>query len=280
MEYSELNETNLETILKSLDFDEGEIARIQKDREYFDRYILIQDGPDIGFLTVLRQPFGDPYLDLTLEECDLLNYRGRLSVESFLDVMDNIFEIPQIARCCESAKEAFMRRGFKDIEEKPEYDGSSKLIPVNFQVSLEISEPETVSNIRQMNLEDISYISNLFFDEYTARFRLVEKMYKTDPQSCFVYEDGGEIKGAVFAERLNDRLYIHQIFVKKSERGKKIDRNLLDYIVTYARDFDYHLVGGTIRGNLSRYYYRFGVRVDESVEEEGYMVRFDINKFR
>ncbi len=67
MEYTDLNETNLESILENLDFSEEEISKIKYDSRYYDRYILIREGPNIGFVSVFEQPFDDPYLTLTLD---------------------------------------------------------------------------------------------------------------------------------------------------------------------------------------------------------------------
>lgn len=276
----ELKEENLEVLLADSVFEEKEISEIKRDIKYYDRYLLIQEGLRMGFLKVLRQPFDDPYLELVLDECDLVNYKGRVSIDAFLDAMDYIFEIPQVIRCFLSNEGTFIRRGFQAIGEKEhKHIDSSKLIPIKFEVK---SAPSILGfeYVRLMDENDLLNIIELFFQEYRVKYRAVKRMYETCPLSCFVYEQDRVIKGVVFGEKMSDSgvFYIHQLLIKKSEQGKHIDRVLLRYIGNNARKEGFNNIKGTARGNLLRYYRGLGAVRDRDIEAQEYLVRFQLKR--
>lgn len=259
-------------------FNEEEIAEVKEDVGYHDMYILIKAGENIGFLSVLEQKFEDPYLEVVLDSCDLINYKGRVPVNCFLEVMDNIFRGPQITVAKIKELETFERYGFYKVEEKPRYPGASRLIPVYFKLPLDSRDIKNQLGIRPMEQEDLEGIANLFFEEYAARYRLVGKMYETDPESCFVYEEDGEVKGVVFSERRGNELYVRQMFVKRSGRGSGIDTALFKGLQLYAEENKCSIIRGSIRGNLVRYYEKKGVRIDSLREDRVYVIRFNKNR--
>lgn len=279
MDYIDLKQSDLERILRESEFSEEEINKIKNDARHYDRYILVCEGQSVGFIAILEQQFEDPYMNISLDSCDLINYRGDLPLECFLDVLDLLFKGPQITRAALSKLGVFERYNFSPIEEKPGCGRASEIIPIVFEIHSANRPIETNENIRLMNPNDLEPIKTLFFEEYGARFRLVEKMYENCPESCFVYEENRGIKGAIFSEKRGNELYVHQMFVKKSERGMGIDRALRDYLFQYAEENSCYLIKGKSRGNLMKYYHRMGAVIDKSEEIEIYLVRFDKKRY-
>ncbi len=252
MKYFDLKQGNIEDALAKFDFSNEETEKIAEDVSYFDRYFLIQEGNNIGFLTVLSQHFNDPYMNLELDSCDLLDYKGRVPLETFLKVMDEIFKTPQIARAKPEYLDAFLKRGFGHIKNRG--GGNSTL----YQIFKDLKKEELTKidddRIRRMTSDDLKEVQRLFEEEYAARFRVVKKMFLQDPQSCFVFEEYDTIKGVSFNEQREDCLYSKQLFVKKSERGKGIDRKLLMYTALYALKQGYDKILGNVRDRTLRYY--------------------------
>jgi len=274
MQYFDLKQENLEEKLIEYNFEENEIARIQEDIGYFDHYFLVQEGDNIGFVTSACQPISDPYLKFKVEEIDLLNYRGCISTDTFLDVLDNIFKIPQLVRCVESEKNTLLARGFEIPEETMK--DASRLIPITFR--LDPNRKFTVDeNIRLMQELDLEEIEKQFYEEYRARHTAVKRMYKADPNSCIVYE-GGAILGVCFAEKLAGEkiLYVHQIWVKEDARRFRIDKKILASTACIAMSKGLTTIKATIRGNLFDYYERFGAKEDVLRESHQYLMRYSI----
>lgn len=220
-------------------------------------------------------------MKLELEECDLINFKGEeIETKKYIDVLDDIFELPQVTRCLDKDLKLFKERGFKEIDERLEKgyqtkEKSSVLLSVLKIVDKKEKPDEYIDYVRSMKEEDLPIIEEIFSKEYAARFRAIKVMYNYDPKSCFVYDDE-LIKGVVFGEKQKNALYIHQIFVKKEFRGVGIDITMLNYLNQYARKIRKDVIRGTIRGNLFTYYRKLGVMKELQKPKSYYMVRFSL----
>jgi len=277
MKYYELQKKDLENILSEMEFNTQELTAIQKDMKHYDKYYIIVSEKNIGFIKIWKQTFKDPYMKLQIDNCDLVSFKGgAILVSQFIDVLDQIFCIPQVIRCSETDVNEFAKRGFERIEDKickaTTIHPSSVLINIVKYVKFSQGQYKSLPQIRQMTPEDITSITEIFKKEYPARYRAVRLLYEYDKSSCFVYDDG-VIKGALFAELREDHLYVHQILVKEEFRGKTVSESLLGHAYSYAQQKEKGLIRGTIRGNLLKYYSRMGVEEDTKLPKSRYLVR-------
>ena len=272
-----MKQENLENILSQFGLAQEEIEEQARKAAYYDKYLLIEEAGNLGFLSVLTQHFHDPHMDISLNECDLVEYKGMIREETILDILDNIFQNPQIARAGMSQLQKFLERGFEHIKNKTGGVAALEQV-VKYLAGAETKQPED-KRVRHVSPEDLPEIQHLFEREYPARYRLVEKMYA--PGSAFLLEEAGKIKGVCFTEirrrKTGDYLYINQIFVKESERGREIYRLLLEQASWYAFSEDIQEIRGTSRDRVTSLYVRHGaVKLPETLEF--YLVRYKLNK--
>jgi len=263
MNFIDLKQTSLEEVLSQFELTTEDYEGLVREAAYFDKYFLVGEGANIGKLTVFTQHLHDPWIDIELDNCDILNYRGKIPVEYFLDVMDEIFERTQLARASEHDLETFQKRGFRTIPNK-EGRGVAILRPVGRHVKKgDVEKPED-KRLRVMMPEDLPEIKRLFEREYPFRYRAVELMYV--PGSCFLFEEEDEIRGVIFNEKRENYLYCKELFVKDSERGREIARLLLSQAFWYAAEQGFAEVRGNARDRAFPLYRRLGAKFGEEIE--------------
>ncbi len=283
MNWFDLEQVNLEQLLAEHHLSERDLQIIRDETQHFDRYLIIKYEKSIGFIRIWRQSISDPYSTVQLDDCDLINFKGEgIPVARYIDVLDEIFQVPQLTRCSENYLSLFGRRGFRRVlDKKRKLRGSIGASSVLLGVIKKVTTAEIPMSsefIRRMAPGDIAQIQTFFFDEYRMRYRAVPLLYSQDNKSCFVYDQDGEIKGVILAQQAEETVYIHQIFVRKEFRGVGIDRALLNHISLYANGLGKDTISGTVRGNLVPYYDSLGISLDLSKPKSHYVLRLNFQK--
>lgn len=285
MRYTDLKTGNLEAKLAEAGLEVGEVEDIKKDASYYDRYILVTENTSKGFIKIWRQHVGDQYIKLYLEECEIVNMsRQQIYLTTYIDVLDRIFELPQIIRVATSEMSQALARGFSEMADSDNVASkslykASALIPIRKNISATVTFP--LSDTRHMTAEDLAEVERIFEEEYPLRYRAVKPMFERDPNFCFVCGTDN-IKGIILAEKLVDCIYVHQMLVRQTYRAREVDSALINTLETYAKMDGIKLLKGTARGNLLRYYMRkLKVEIDLTEQVSQYLVRYDVmNNFK
>lgn len=196
--------------------------------KYFDEAYEIESNRFIGILT--QELYSEPYIDLELDEADILFYIGH-SPNELLDFADQNFRRPQITRAFPNDLKKFdyEERGWQKIPNKEEFSKGYKTMTL-VVMEREITKEDgafNIPNIRLVKSQDIDEIMKLFRKEYPLRYRMIHRMYDEGSECSFVYVEENQINGVNFNRiEENKNLYCSQILVRESERGRKIGTGL------------------------------------------------------
>ncbi len=242
-------------------------SEFEKLTKYFDESYLVGDKYQ-NFIGILTQELrNEPYMNIDLDEVDLITYQATGSLKDILDFMEQQYKRPQITRVQEDNLDIFFHRGWQHILNK---DNSMAILRKIRRNILPDEVFEISPNIRKTEESDLIIIEELFRREYPLRYRMVQYLYDQDIMGNFVYVDDKEIVGVTFNERRKDYLYCRQIFVKKSKRNKSIGSKLNQFRLNFARENGLYVIFANIRGDAINFHLKQGVEL--TTEKEYYLI--------
>ncbi|MFH0978386.1 MAG: hypothetical protein V1837_03730 [Candidatus Woesearchaeota archaeon] len=284
MFYECLTVENIGPLINKLGPDPG--SQVRKEFTYYDKYILVTDKSAIGFIKIWRQKAADPYVNFTIDQCDLVSLKGdAITLEDYILVLDKIFEVPQILRCNERDYATFKNHGFCALTDKLENEipinrTAAALVPIYIPVTKD-SHYIIDESIRAMNDSDVPLVEKLFLEEYTLRHRAVRLLYNMSPSTCLVYDDGN-IEGVLLSavEENNNKIIIHahQVLVSQRSRRKGISVRLHNALNSLALANHAIEIRGAARGNLVPMYLDRGAKIDPEQPTIFYLIRRDYDK--
>ncbi len=255
----DLKQGNLEEKIAGLANREQILAEIG----YFDEYYL---APGERLIKIFRQEFNkDPHMDLPkMPEIRLVQYDAGTTANDLEEAFQKS-DVPIITRL----EERIELPGFRPIRSP----GGEESVLMNVIVPIPVLAINThAEQVRPMQEKHIPKIINLFKEEYSLRYRMVEVMWNEFPEACFVYQEEGEIIGVSFNKIQGDELYMRQIFVRESCRGKKVGSKLYSARLEYARQKGLKIAIAHIRGETWGFHHiKFSAEMEQTVEK--YVIR-------
>ena len=227
----------------------------------YDEYYSIENK----VVKCFRQEFvKDPYMKLKpIPQIRLISFDQELN-QSKLEKIFDLDNTPIITRTKVDLE------GFKNIESNLYL--SSSLIPIQIDLSSLPNYP-SCGFIHQMNEEDLSFIEELFRNQYSLRYKMVNPMFTECPEACFTFRLNNQILGVSFNQIKDLELYMHQIFVDETHRGKHIGENLYQYRLNLARKISLKTASANIRKEVFPFHERFNAKEIEEKLNEKYVIR-------
>lgn len=263
----ELKEGNLETKLAKLNITETEERQIKAESPHYDEYYYRRESDN--FVKGFRQEFiGDPHMALDkIPEVRLIAYNP----DTNLQELEGVFQkdtVPIITR----VEKGVVLSGFRPIHNRE--GDKTVLIPIEITIPSDIAY-QVVPNIRNMDEIDLPKIEKMFRNQYSLRYRMVNLMWETCPNACFVYEKEGEVIGVTFNRIEGDELYMRQIFVREGHRKKGIGLALYEKNFEFASQCNLKSLRGYIRQETELFHARFYPILGE--DKEYYVIRREEN---
>ena len=266
---------NLESIVGQ--YSSKLASKIKKEISHFDEYYLISGG---FVVKIFHQEFErDPWIKLSpMKEIVLVSYSEELPFETLKTVLEKYCSRILITRCSQSMLKNFRDMGFEELKNR--FGEPTLLVPIEIDVLNAVSsrKRKTSGKVRKMKKTYLKNLEFLFKQEYSLRYRMVKMMYLECPEMCFVFEDKGDVLGAVFNKIEKGSLYMRQIFVKKGFRNRGIGRSLMNTVLETAKKKGITKLIGKMRNEASYFYEIYNPILIGEIEH--YLIKQKIYKNR